>query len=67
MNADLQSNFSTETGLLQYKALSRHKPMAMDDDKLIAASRERMKSVLESTASTPSYMLKPIVYTAKKA
>ena len=55
----LQNTFDKETGLWQYKSLSKHKPLEMFDEKLKKSTRLRIKLVIDSPTSDPTIELKP--------
>ena len=55
----LQSNFDKNTGLWQYKSLSKHTPKDMFDEKLKKATRLRMKLVIDSPSPDPTIDFKP--------
>ena len=55
----LQSNFDKNTGLWQYKSLSKHTPKDIFDEKLKKATRLHMKLVIDSLSPDPTIDFKP--------
>ena len=61
LDEELSGNFDKQEGLWTYKSLSKHKPTQMENDGLIASTRERIRLIVEGIEPNPTFEMKPNV------